>query len=510
MGGPLLALLATAAHLGCVDAPARAQAPATPAAVAPAAKRPPNIVLVSMDGLRWDRTHLGGNPRATTPSLDALAKEGATFVNSLSTSNESLFSHAAMFTGRYPSELGTPDYLEFLMPQDATTLAEALGAVGYDTAAFTSGGHIKGTFGFAQGFSRYFEGQDFGSFRDTVPEASAWIAERPGDRPWFVFLHGYDCHRPYLHESVFWHPFHDGGADRIDELLLQRNFSESIYKGVYYPKYRHAWAMHANGERILDPDLYREIPDYAAKAAPDERDPLSQAEQDHILAHYDGAVLEADTYVGMFLDALAARPGGLSDTLVIVTSDHGEDLATHGYYNHRAITFDSTTRVPMVLAGAIPASARGATRTELVDALDVVATAMDAAGSVPPAGSHGVSLLGVLAGTATAKDVVYQHGVMGQLSARTARWRLVFEGGDLREADAMARLMESPLAAPTWTLFDVAADPGEQVDVLAAHPDEAKALRAGMVQWWARLPRGTASQALSPETEAMLRRNGYW
>lgn len=500
--GPLLLLTLSA----CTP-----EAPGTPAAAkaAPARSGPPNLVLISMDGLRWDRLHLGGNPRATSPSLDALAAKGVVFSNSLSTSNESLFSHAALFTGRYPSELGTPDYLSFLMPQDALTAAEALSAVGYEAAAFTSGGHIKGTFGFSQGFSPYFEGQDFGSFRDTVPEALRWIGERQGDKPWFVFLHGYDCHRPYLHESVFWHPFHEGGADRIDELLMQRNFSESVYRGVYYPKYRHAWAMHANGERILDPELYRDIPGYAQQASPEERDPLSEAEQAHILAHYDAAALEADAYVGLFLDGLAAR-GELANTLVVVTSDHGEDLGTHGYYNHRAVTFDSTTRVPMILAGAIPEAARGTTRHELVDALDVVPTLLDAAGTVPPAGAHGRSLLDVLEGKAPSKDVIYQHGVMGQLSARTSRWRLVVEAGDLSDPLALSKLAEGPLEAPTWTLYDLQADPNEQQDVLAQHLEEARGLRAGLVQWWAKLPRGTASQTMSPEVEAMLRRNGYW
>jgi hypothetical protein len=99
---------------------------------------------------------------------------------------------------------------------------------------------------------------------------------------------------------------------------------------------------------------------------------------------------------------------------------------------------------------------------------------------------------------------------MGQLSARTARWRLVVEAGDLSDPLALSKLVEGPLEAPAWTLYDLQADPNEQQDVLAQHLEEAQALRSGLVQWWARLPRGTASQEMSPEVEAMLRRNGYW
>jgi arylsulfatase A-like enzyme len=482
------------------------------AACADADVRPssPDILLVSIDGLRADRTHLGGNPRTTTPSLDALATTGVVFDTALSTSNESLFSHAAMLTGRYPREVGSLDYLSMVVPPAAWTLAEALSAVGYDTAAFTSGGHVKASFGFGQGFGRVVEGQDYGSLRDSVGPALAWLdAPRESSRPTFLFVQGYDCHQPYLHGSVFHHVFADGPAGRVDDWLARRNFVEGIHGGVYYPDYPLSWQHHAVGERILDPAVYRALPVWAAQAGPDAGLALTSQESEHLRAHYDGAVLEADTYLGLLLDGLAAR-GRLAHTLVVVTSDHGEDLGTHGTYNHRAGVWDSTTRVPLVLAGAIPEALRGRRPAGAAQALDLVPTLLAAAGTVPPAGTHGVDLLAMAAGRVAPPEVVYQHGVLGQLSARTERWRLTFDGGDLGDPATDARLEHGPLATPDWTLHDRAADPDERHDVLAAHPDVAARLREGLVRWWTDLPDGVPAAPPSPEDRAMLRRNGYW
>ena len=79
----------------------------------------PNIVLISMDGLRADHVGTYGNKNNPTPSVDRLGKEGIVFENGFSQSNESLFSHAALFTGRYVSEIAEPDYQTFIVPEEA-------------------------------------------------------------------------------------------------------------------------------------------------------------------------------------------------------------------------------------------------------------------------------------------------------------------------------------------------------------------------------------------------------
>ena len=162
-------------------------------------RSPPNLLLVSLDTVRWDRTSLAGS-RDTTPNLAALAAAGTTWPNAWSVGNESIYSHAALLTGRYPSEVALPDYGSFSVPADLPTLATVLSAYGYSTGAFTGGGHVIADYGFDSGFQVFQTATGdsrAGSLFDAVPAALAWIRGEE-DTPWFAFVHGYDAHSPYV------------------------------------------------------------------------------------------------------------------------------------------------------------------------------------------------------------------------------------------------------------------------------------------------------------------------
>jgi len=502
-----------AALLSC--APASSPAPADPSP-APVHQPPeqPNVIIVLLDGLRYDRTHFGGNELLTSPTLDLLASEGVIFDLAFSTSNESLLSHSALFTGLYPTEIAYPDYQKYLLPDDALTLAEAMSAVGYDTAAFVAGGHVKAHFGFGQGFDIFQEGEDFGSFATTARLASQWLATRASDKPFFAFVHGYDLHRPYPKASIFFHPFWPKGKTELDRHLRKRNFTEFVFEGVYYQGFQGARILHAVGDSMLDPGNYAVLAEYAASQAESGEGKaieLSHTDKEHIRAHYDASVLCADTYVGLLIDDIMAR-GLWDDTLIIAMADHGEDLGDHGYYNHRINITDSTTHVPMIISGgAVPPQLRGTRRSDLTDAVDVVHTVMDMAGSVPPAGARGRSLWALLEGRdVPPKDVVFQQGVLGHTSVRTATHRLVFQGYPLIEPDYLRHMTEDSIDGGTFVLFHSAEDPMETRDVLAENLELAERLRGTMVGFTADLAVGTEKMQLSPELQEMLRERGYW
>ena len=474
------------------------------AAAPPAAAAPPNLVLVSIDGLRADRLGVYGASPSPTPEVDRLAKDGLVCDVALSQANESLFSHAALLTGRYASEIAPPDYYNFLLPPRSLLVGEILQVYGYATGAFVAGGHVKGDYGFDQGFDVYRDEDDFGAFFHTVPKALAWLAAEPR-APFFVFLHGYDTHRPYLHAGLYYHAFGADYTGSVDD-FLDYSETERVLDGVYYPNFPFQYFWHAGaGERILDPTGYTRL---RAWAATHEGRRLTPADQAHIRDHYDTGALSADLQVGRFVDALRAS-GAWDDTLMIIVADHGEDLGDHGVYNHRSTLLDSATRVPTILVGgALPAALRGKHIPGLCQAVDIVPTLLHAAGAVPPPGLPGRDLLS----DAPPPSFVIQEGVLPMMAVRTETHRLVVQGFPLASPLFPLMVRAAPITSPTFELYDLRSDPGEQTNVIDAERSVALELRAKLLDWLDRreMGQGTGGPQLDPAFKELLRARGYW
>jgi arylsulfatase A-like enzyme len=472
-------------------------APPTPAPGA----RSPNVLLVSMDTVRADRTSFGDGaaaPRDTTPNLAALATLGTRWSAAYAVANESLTSHAALFTGRYPSEVAIPDYASFALPDTAQTLAGALTAYGYRTAAFTGGGHVVAAFGFDTGFDHFesVEGDRFGSFFDTVPPARAWIREQ-GDAPWFAFVHGYDVHEPYVQRGAMGHVWgREGATERVEALLADPLAVEQVRGRTWYPERTPRDFTHAVGRSILGTDFYRAPADGEGDAAPGERtERLTDAEVAHLRDHYDAGLTYADVWLGVLLAGV-----DLTDTLVIVVSDHGEDLLDHGYTNHRAGLWDSTLHVPLVVAG--PGFTGGAVHTGRVDLRSVLPTALRAAGAALPAGVTAPALQ-----DDPDAPVLFAEGVMDEVSAWDGATRLTLH--DARLAVGGPDLATRPLDDGRASL-QVGSDRTERM-FTADGATEAERLRARIVAWRTGIMPATTTGAPVPEAlRAALRERGYW
>lgn len=469
-------------------------------------ERPPNVLLVSIDTLRADHLSTYGYARDTSPNLTRMAERGTLYEDAYSQGNESLFSHATLLVGRYPSEIARPVYREYALPESTTTLPEVLELYGYDTAAFTSGGHVIADFGFAQGFDTFetSPGLGFGSFFDTVPMALAWIDTRTSLTPWFVFLHSYDTHAPYVKPDPFYHLFDaENATDRVDELVEDPLAVELVADHTWYADREPEDIRHANGRPVLSTATYTGL---GTPVEGERIEVLTDAELDHVRAHYDTGVAYADLFLGELLGSLEAR-GVLENTVVIVLSDHGEDLFEHGYANHRTSLTDSTTHVPMVVMG--PGFSAGRRVSGLVDARDVVPTVLASARAVVPAGLKGRSLQE----RPDALDAVYQEGVMDMVSVRTDAWRLVYHNAPLADPGYVEALAGATLDATHFTLYDLKKDPLEQTNVIESEVALAAALRDRLVLWRTSLEAGTfrlGEDDVSPEVRAMLKARGYW
>lgn len=269
---------------------------------------PTSLILVSLDTVRADNLSLYGYERPTSPRLDRLGEESLVFTRALSASSWTLPSTATLLTGLLPAQHGAVHWTKQL-PGEVVTVAERLRQAGYRTAALTDGGFAGYPWGFAQGFDRYdvtpgvswaTEQKDVArTFRD----AADWVRTNR-HRPFFLFLHTYEAHQPYLAREGFADPFLPPG-ERGDETL----------------------SMVSN---------------------PNEND-LSEAELHRMVALYDGEIARADHYLGGFLDALE-EAGLAGDVAIVVTSDHGEEFLEHGDLEHAfGKVFDANVRVPLVV-----------------------------------------------------------------------------------------------------------------------------------------------------------------
>ncbi|MCY2926920.1 MAG: sulfatase [Planctomycetota bacterium] len=247
-----------------------------------------HVVLISIDTCRADHLGCYGFHRATTPSIDAVAKDAALFYRALTPVPMTTPAHSSMLTGAYPPTHGVRMNNGQRLGESSVTLATVLKQAGFRTAAFVGGFPLDAQFGLNQGFETYDCQFSRTSDRSkTVSErtadevnrpALAWLEEnaRAGDggKGFFLFLHYFDPHAPYQPPKPY-------AADFADDL-------------------------------------------------------------------YSGEIAYVDHCIGQVMDRLRAM-GLYDNTLVIITGDHGEGLGEHGEMAHAFYIYDSTLRVPLII-----------------------------------------------------------------------------------------------------------------------------------------------------------------
>jgi arylsulfatase A-like enzyme len=299
--------------------------------------QPPNVVLITLDTVRAANLSLYGYTRNTTPEIDRFAEGGVVFEQAFTSSPWTLPSHASMFTGRWPHELSA----DYTSPLDSTypTLAEYLGTKGYTTAGFVANlGYCSHETGLGRGFHYYEDyprsvGQIVSSStilrtvadnfrlrtllqndehlnRVTAEAINAralnWLSTRTGG-PFFMFLNYFDAHEPYLPPPPF-----------------DRQFGSGRQRGRYSPLRRWLW----------DPGMAHR--------------PLLDAERREEMDAYDGALAYLDHHLGRLFEELERRKI-LGNTIVIITSDHGEEFGEHGVYEHGYSLYRAGVHVPLIV-----------------------------------------------------------------------------------------------------------------------------------------------------------------
>ncbi len=437
----------------------------------------PNIVLVLVDTLRADRTSVQGYHRPTTPNLEALARRGVVFEEACSTSSWTWPATASLFTGMQPEEHGVVDAGSSFLPETLDTLAEALQRRGITTAAWSASPLIVSDKNFDQGFE-LFHGPRNSEMRPTaevLPPALDWLGAI-GDWRFFLYLHLCDPHAP-------------------PQVL---------------PEARARFASEV--PRSFDPEsllpLTHELRRKACSAPGAAAGEVSLEEQRWISDLYDASVWSVDCWIGRLLERLEAL--GLDErTIVVVTSDHGEELFDHGLLAHAHSLYRELVRVPLIAAG--PGLPRGVRIANPVSIAALAPTLVRRAGGELAGLREATELFAE--GPARPQELLFSthqglwNGSLGLplygILAEPYVLHFSPEGRDWGVAE--------PSAEGQWRLFDRRADPAEQRDIAQSEPERARALRAALLERVEMLEARRKPRAVEsdPATLEMLRGLGY-
>jgi len=416
-----------------------------------------SVVLISIDTLRPDRLGAYGYDRPTSPTLDALAADGARFAACVAPAPWTPPSHISMLTGLYPSRTGIRAVSDDLRPE-VHTLAEEMRARGFHTAAVVGSDLVLPCARCRAGFDSLTEvpwrgnpdGQgpvvaDRGD--DVTAAAVHWLDARDARDRFFLFVHYYDVHSDYRPRPAMALRF---GADPND-------------------------MEPGNTTYLIDRRESSDIP---------------VRDQEQMKRLYDAEVRQLDELLRTLFDSLKAR-NLWSDTLIVVAADHGEEFLEHGGLLHGRTLYEELVHVPLIMRG--PGVPHGRVISHVVSLVDLMPTILDAVGAPPRDGLTGRSLLPMLTGAD--RDWVERAASEAD---QTRRKRMVRVGN--------LKLIED--RGTGYELYDLAQDPRERHNLAAERPEQVGVL-AGEMR--AVLTDGTpsATGTLDNATRERLRALGY-
>ncbi len=403
-----------------------------------------NLLFITIDTCRSDRIACLGHPRIRTPNIDALAARGVLFSQAVCQAPTTLPSHASLFTGLNPTAHGVRDNGRFRLDESAVTIAEVLRGAGYRTGAFVGAFPVAEQFGLAQGFDVYSDELPRFTFRgaNAIPERRA---SEVTDR------------------AIEWLSGGTAGANgRAGDAAAAASGDAPFFAWVHY----------------FDPHWPYDPPaPHAALYADD---------------LYSGEIAFVDSEIGRLLAALEAA-GRADETLVVVTSDHGEGLGEHFEHSHSVLLYEGTMRIPLVIG---PVVEEGLVVTSQVRSVDLMPTLLDVVGLSIPDGIDGVSLRGGGAPPAPAARLSYMETYTPWYG---------FQWSPLRGLRSDAWKF---IEAPRSELYDLEADPREKANLLERDEGKRNAWRRALAEIGVERSASTETE-MDAETVEKLRALGY-
>jgi arylsulfatase A-like enzyme len=438
--------------------------------------RMPNIVFVVLDTCRADHFSGYGYPKPTTPHIDAFMNDAVRFTHAVTPSPWTLPSHASMFTGLYPRSHGASSK-HFSLDSGFLTVAEVLQASGYATVGFSANPMVGSVTNLDQGFDAFDEvwrneGREglllvkwVSSAMGKVKDKGArkinrhvreWLATRPDTSgPFFMFINFLETHGPYSPPREF----RDRFVDKDREGPLPK--SVDIYSARF--------VEYLTGKRDLSG---RELSD--------------------LRAMYDAELAYLDTRIGELLDILR-RYGLFETSLIIMVSDHGENLGEHRMVDHQLCVYDTLLLVPLAIRypPVFPTPARVDATVQLTSLFPTIMDILGIPQSGLPVSFATGSLLGVVSGRDQGLAVTFSEYDSPAEILKILRFKAPYFDVSVFDRDLLAARDRGfkyiKTTNSTDELYDLASDPGETNNLLGRHPVP-EHLGGAIVQFEGRYP----------------------
>lgn len=431
----------------------------------PVLTKRPNIILITIDTLRADHLSCYGYHRKTSPVIDHVARQAIVFNRAYSTASWTAPAMASIFTGLYPREHGVLHGVaqgpkaaitgQEMLENSFITLPEILKNAGYTTFGISSNGHLSQSTGFGQGFD-YFATHWF--MKSPAPNVSIkkWQNTIRNAHPYFLWIHYFDPHNPYAPRSPWFEK----------------------YMPPDHPNSQWSREVMANPKEYID----------AIKSDPTAFNTL--------IDRYDSEINFCDYHIGQIFQLL--QPD--ENTLVIITSDHGEAFLEHDQLLHGDTLYEEEIRVPLIIR--LPGSSPTPRVLENpVTIRDIYATIVDLTGIDADDGVPGSSLsyLWLNQNPQETEPIYFELDWNGYWKGvRQGQWKFLTGG---------------PTASATQSyLFNLDTDPQEKTSQLETNPGKSLLMK-NLLDNWLKLhpvyPAEKINLPIDPDKENKLKSLGY-
>jgi two-component system sensor histidine kinase BaeS len=442
-------------------------------AVVPPGPRRPNVLMITVSSLRADHLGAYGYEKARTPAIDALARRGVRFDNALTQQPDRNAAHAAILSGTFPATNGVRHDLVDRLDPEVPTLAQTLADGGYRTGAIYSWVSFEpGYSGLDRGFHDYLDltinrPEYLADNRAQVLSATyerlkAHLALPGAMGDAFSLPRGVD-------EAI------DGRADVTTEAAIAwlEQYQESpFFLWVHYVDPSPPFTPPSPFEDVEDAGCGDACPDGSARTIREVADgtQLTAAQINHLVGLYDGEIAFTDQQIGRLMARLGQL--GLDDnTLVILTSDHGQSFAEHDTWFAGSSLYNATTRVPMIFSFPNRLPRQRVLPTPAMS-VDLAPTILDTVGVPIPDVFEGQSLLSMMLGHSAGEDrlAFTELADRSEVAVADRYWKLIWSSRE-----------------QTAKLFFLGDDPNELHDRSESDPETTNRLVEELREWlWLR------------------------